>query len=189
MRSVRSARGLSCCWCSASSPDTRLRCFAAAARQAPSDSSQVGLPAEARRRRCGLPSRSSRRRCGLPSRSSPKASEGWRRGRDSNPWYPSGYSGFQDHRHRPLGHPSDSNCGLRTANCELRTAENSVRRFSASGSVPSLPYIVAEPPARPQTRPSAGNSPESQSASGRRPGPIRSACARTPPCRCRPAGT
>ena len=36
------------------------------------------------------------------------ASEGWRRGRDSNPWYPSGYSGFQDRRHRPLGHPSAS---------------------------------------------------------------------------------
>ena len=35
------------------------------------------------------------------------ASEGgWRRGRDSNPRYPSGYSGFQDHRHRPLGHLS-----------------------------------------------------------------------------------
>jgi hypothetical protein len=30
----------------------------------------------------------------------------WRRERDSNPRYPSGYSGFQDHRHRPLGHPS-----------------------------------------------------------------------------------
>src|SRR6476659_4685217 len=29
-----------------------------------------------------------------------------RRRRDSNPRYPSGYSGFQDHRHRPLGHPS-----------------------------------------------------------------------------------
>src|SRR5206468_8392069 len=35
-------------------------------------------------------------------------SEGWRRERDSNPRYPSGYSGFQDHRHRPLGHPSAS---------------------------------------------------------------------------------
>src|SRR5262245_38132341 len=32
----------------------------------------------------------------------------WRRERDSNPRYPSGYSGFQDHRHRPLGHPSAS---------------------------------------------------------------------------------
>src|ERR1044071_3440969 len=30
----------------------------------------------------------------------------WRRERDSNPRYPSGYSGFQDHRHRPLGHLS-----------------------------------------------------------------------------------
>src|SRR5262245_25320770 len=30
----------------------------------------------------------------------------WRGERDSNPRYPSGYSGFQDHRHRPLGHPS-----------------------------------------------------------------------------------
>jgi hypothetical protein len=47
---------------------------------------------------------------GLPSRSSrfgeARVSEGWRRGRDSNPRYPSGYSGFQDHRHRPLGHLS-----------------------------------------------------------------------------------
>src|SRR5438445_12636678 len=32
----------------------------------------------------------------------------WRRERDSNPRYPCGYSGFQDHRHRPLGHPSAS---------------------------------------------------------------------------------
>ena len=30
----------------------------------------------------------------------------WRRERDSNPRYPSGHSGFQDRRHRPLGHPS-----------------------------------------------------------------------------------
>ena len=32
--------------------------------------------------------------------------EGWRRERDSNPRYPLRYSGFQDHRHRPLGHLS-----------------------------------------------------------------------------------
>src|SRR5262245_52539945 len=32
--------------------------------------------------------------------------EDWRREGDSNPRYPSGYSGFQDRRHRPLGHPS-----------------------------------------------------------------------------------
>src|SRR5579872_2176547 len=31
---------------------------------------------------------------------------GWRRGRDSNPRYPFKYSGFQDRRHQPLGHPS-----------------------------------------------------------------------------------
>ena len=30
----------------------------------------------------------------------------WRRERDSNPRYPFWYSGFQDRRHRPLGHPS-----------------------------------------------------------------------------------
>jgi hypothetical protein len=35
-----------------------------------------------------------------------RASEGWRRGRDSNPWYPSGYNGFQDRRLKPLGHLS-----------------------------------------------------------------------------------
>jgi hypothetical protein len=34
----------------------------------------------------------------------------WRRERDSNPRYPCGYSGFQDHRHRPLGHPSALKC-------------------------------------------------------------------------------
>ena len=38
----------------------------------------------------------------------PSESEGWRRERDSNPRNPSGFSGFQDHRHRPLGHPSAS---------------------------------------------------------------------------------
>ena len=30
----------------------------------------------------------------------------WRRERDSNPRYPFRYSGFQDRRHQPLGHPS-----------------------------------------------------------------------------------
>jgi hypothetical protein len=33
-------------------------------------------------------------------------SEGWRRGRDSNPWKPSGFNGFQDRRLKPLGHLS-----------------------------------------------------------------------------------
>ena len=32
----------------------------------------------------------------------------WRRERDSNPRNPFGFSGFQDHRHRPLGHLSVS---------------------------------------------------------------------------------
>src|SRR5437870_3480485 len=36
---------------------------------------------------------------GLPS-------EGWRRGRDSNPWKPFGFNGFQDRRLKPLGHLS-----------------------------------------------------------------------------------
>ena len=34
----------------------------------------------------------------------------WRRERDSNPRNGFPFSGFQDHRHRPLGHPSASNC-------------------------------------------------------------------------------
>ena len=34
------------------------------------------------------------------------ATREWRRKRDSNPRYSSGHSGLQDHRHRPLGHPS-----------------------------------------------------------------------------------
>jgi hypothetical protein len=36
----------------------------------------------------------------------------WRRERDSNPRNRFRFSGFQDHRHRPLGHPSASNYGL-----------------------------------------------------------------------------
>src|SRR5215216_2207482 len=36
-------------------------------------------------------------------------SEGWRRERDSNPRNPFRFSGFQDHRHRPLGHLSALN--------------------------------------------------------------------------------
>ena len=36
------------------------------------------------------------------------AGEGWRRERDSNPRNRFRFSGFQDHRHRPLGHPSAS---------------------------------------------------------------------------------
>jgi hypothetical protein len=61
----------------------------------------------------------------LPSRRSrfgeAGVSEGWRRGRDSNPWYPSGYSGFQDHRHRPLGHPSESKAEVRMLKAEGRS--------------------------------------------------------------------
>lgn len=31
----------------------------------------------------------------------------WKRwGGDSNPWYPIGYTGFQDRRLQPLGHPT-----------------------------------------------------------------------------------
>ena len=33
-------------------------------------------------------------------------SEGWRRGRDSNPWKPFDFNGFQDRRLKPLGHLS-----------------------------------------------------------------------------------
>ena len=46
-----------------------------------------------------------RRKAQIPVRS---GGDVWRRRRDSNPRYPSGYSGFQDRRHRPLGHPSAS---------------------------------------------------------------------------------
>ena len=35
-----------------------------------------------------------------------RVSEGWRRERDSNPRWSFPHSGFQDHRHRPLGHLS-----------------------------------------------------------------------------------
>jgi hypothetical protein len=56
-------------------------------------------------RRASLPSGSTSRssRCSLA-----RVSAGWRRERDSNPRYGFPYSGFQDHRHRPLGHPSAS---------------------------------------------------------------------------------
>ncbi len=41
-----------------------------------------------------------------PSLAKVLESEGWRRERDSNPRNRFRFSGFQDHRHRPLGHPS-----------------------------------------------------------------------------------
>jgi hypothetical protein len=44
------------------------------------------------------------KRSAAPAR---KLSKGWRRGRDSNPWKPSGFNGFQDRRLKPLGHLSD----------------------------------------------------------------------------------
>src|SRR5437868_3366321 len=61
-------------------------------------------------------------------------SEGWRRERDSNPRYRFRFSGFQDHRHRPLGHPSAAN----------KTAQNvETTRFSASRSCGLiLPYFA-----------------------------------------------
>jgi hypothetical protein len=42
---------------------------------------------------------------GIPRKSS-RMGENWRRGRDSNPWKPSGFNGFQDRRLQPLGHLS-----------------------------------------------------------------------------------
>ena len=53
-------------------------------------------------------------RAGLKTSRSARTSESedWRRERDSNPRNPSGLSGFQDHRHRPLGHLSASKSGL-----------------------------------------------------------------------------
>ena len=56
-----------------------------------------------------------------------RSTEGWRRERDSNPRYPSGYSGFQDHRHRPLGHPSASNIRPEFA-CLTRIEADSLRQ-------------------------------------------------------------
>ena len=48
-------------------------------------------------------------RCATPedlSLQTPPCERRWRRERDSNPRYGFPYSGFQDHRHQPLGHPS-----------------------------------------------------------------------------------
>ncbi len=42
----------------------------------------------------------------FPPLSPPRRDKMWRKGRDSNPRYPFRYSGFQDRRHQPLGHPS-----------------------------------------------------------------------------------
>ena len=36
----------------------------------------------------------------------PMTALGWRRGRDSNPWKPFDFNGFQDRRLKPLGHLS-----------------------------------------------------------------------------------
>ena len=53
---------------------------------------------------------------------------GWRRERDSNPRNPFGFSGFQDHRHRPLGHPSASKSGV-----------NSLARSACRGLLDRMP--------------------------------------------------
>src|SRR4029079_9956467 len=63
----------------------------------------------------------------------------WRRERDSNPRYPSGYSGFQDHRHRPLGHPSASNKIAQNAGTTQLTTK--------LGSCPALPHFARLSPA------------------------------------------
>ena len=45
----------------------------------------------------------------------------WRRGRDSNPWKPFGFNGFQDRRLKPLGHLSVTPVSTRapiTRSCE-----------------------------------------------------------------------
>jgi hypothetical protein len=42
----------------------------------------------------------------LAGRGIPEPVDVWRRGRDSNPWKPSDFSGFQDRRLKPLGHLS-----------------------------------------------------------------------------------
>ena len=63
----------------------------------------------------------------------------WRRERDSNPRYRFRHSGFQDHRHRPLGHPSASKCRLNSRGSRRRHAD----RPCVTGSV----IIVRRAPA------------------------------------------
>jgi hypothetical protein len=86
--------------------------------------STFGLRASAGSHRVSEPSRRS-------SRAVKRERRRMRRGRDSNPRYPSGYSGFQDHRHRPLGHLSN----IESAG----TPAPRLAAFTRSRSVPAAP--------------------------------------------------
>ena len=70
------------------------------------------------------PSRGERERAARCTRRplppSPERERGWRRERDSNPRNRFRFSGFQDHRHRPLGHPSASKSGLNSLVSDVR---------------------------------------------------------------------
>jgi hypothetical protein len=55
-------------------------------------------------------------------------SEGWRRGRDSNPWKPFDFNGFQDRRLQPLGHLSMAGCP-----CQSTAGEND--QFTTGGGI------------------------------------------------------
>jgi hypothetical protein len=114
-----------------------------------------------------------------------QASEGWRRERDSNPRYRCRYSGFQDHRHRPLGHPS--RLRKRTSACLLRRGRPALeispgfcatcRRLLAFVSLaltrlPFVPREIAPPRARRHARAPSRTSSECilpSSASGVKP--------------------
>ena len=160
--SIRCRSGLRllpiCCCSSRFAPKKRIRAgsrrAACAARVLRSFGAQgaradlVGLPTVARHRNRGPPSRrGSRARCGgQPSPAS--SSEGWRRERDSNPRNPSGFSGFQDHRHRPLGHPSASKLRLNLRALPRitplgRQVSPHVSRTGRSGTTHDNPIVAA----------------------------------------------
>ena len=80
----------------------------------------------------------------------------WRRERDSNPRYRFRYSGFQDHRHRPLGHPSAGTSKVTSSKfkakyklsltCGSMTSRPPMNGRSASGMTtePSLLLVVLQ---------------------------------------------
>jgi hypothetical protein len=90
----------------------------------------------------GQPSRLSKNELAwLANRSSPMAhaSEGWRRERDSNPRHRFRCSGFQDHRHRPLGHPS---------RLRKRTSQGLLRRGRLRLRKRTTPHLFRRQPRR-----------------------------------------
>ena len=83
-----------------------------------------------------------------PGRSRAKRDEVWRRERDSNPRNRFRFSGFQDHRHRPLGHLSTrTNIGTVSGRARTYIKKPAGMRSAIPagvGSAPTLDHLISD---------------------------------------------